>query len=344
MSDRRILVTGGAGFVGYHLARRLAADEGDAITLLDDFSRGRSDAELHELSALENVELVTGDVCEPDTWSRLDAAFDEVYHLAAIIGVRNVLERPYDVVRVNGLSTINLVDWLARNRGSKVLFSSTSEVYAWTRRFHELPIPTPEAVPLSLTDLRDPRSSYAGSKIFGELAISHGCRSIGAAYVIVRYHNVYGPRMGSEHVIPEVYERAHRGQNPLTVYSASHRRAFCYVTDAVEATIAAMRSTAADGETINIGNDQEEVTIRELAQRILAQAGLRRQIDEVEAANDPIERRSPDLSRARTLLGFEPRVSLDEGLRQTIDWYAERLDRAVPSADTEPAETAEGPA
>jgi UDP-glucose 4-epimerase/UDP-glucuronate decarboxylase len=330
VSERRILITGGAGFVGFHLAQRLAADEADRITLLDNFSRGRLDHELEELAARPNVELVTGDLCDRSTWATLERGYDELFHLAAVIGVKNVLERPQEVIRTNALSTLFLLDWLAEDGAEKILFSSTSEAYAWTHRVRELPIPTPEDVPLTLTDLGDPRSSYAGSKIFGELAVTHACRAAGKRFVIVRYHNVYGPRMGSEHVIPELFQRATAGQDPLTVYSANHCRAFCYVSDAVDATIAAMRVPSADGATINVGNDGEEILIGDLAERILALANLRVRIAPTEAANDPIERRCPDLSRARALLGFEPRVGLDEGLRLTLDWYARSLELHPP--------------
>ena len=206
-----------------------------------------------------------------------------------------------------------------------MLFSSTSETYAWTQHFHELPIPTPESSPLALTDLADPRSSYAGSKIFGELAVTQYCLAHRKPFVIVRYHNVYGPRMGSEHVIPELFERARSGEDPLTVYSVDHRRAFCYVSDAVEATVAAMREPAAEGLTINVGNDREEISIGELAERLLEYANVEVAISPGEAANDPVKRRCPDLSRARTLLGYEPRVTLAEGLEQTLAWYADRL-------------------
>jgi nucleoside-diphosphate-sugar epimerase len=325
VSGRRILVTGGAGFIGWHLTKRLAAEKGDTVVLLDDFSRAARDEELEEVLRLPNVELVTGDVCEPTTWAGLDGRFDEVYHLAAIIGVKHVLERPHEVVRVNALSTVFLLEWLTRGGGEKILFSSTSEAYAWTQRFHELPIPTPEDVPLSLTDLADPRSSYAGSKIFGELAVTQWCRMHEKPFVIVRYHNVYGPRMGNEHVIPELFQRALAGQSPLVVYSADHRRAFCYVSDAVECTVAAMRAPAAEGATINIGNDREEVTIRELAESLLEHAAVSVALSPQDAANDPVPRRSPDLGVARRLLGYEPRVPLADGLPRTLAWYAEKL-------------------
>jgi UDP-glucose 4-epimerase/UDP-glucuronate decarboxylase len=128
--------------------------------------------------------------------------------------------------------------------------------------------------------------------------------------------------MGNDHVIPELYGRARRGENPLAVYSSDHSRAFCYVSDAVEATLRAMRVPAASGRTINVGNDREEVTIGELARRLLRMAGIDAAIEPRPAANDPIKRRCPDISLARTLLDFEPRVGLDAGLRETLAWYA----------------------
>ena len=165
-------------------------------------------------------------------------------------------------------------------------------------------MPTPENVPLTLTTLADPRSSYAGSKIFGELAVNQYCRVHDKRFVVVRYHNVYGPRMGHEHVIPELLERTLAGEDPLVVYSAEHTRAFCYVADAVDATVAAMREPGADGQTINIGNDREEVTIADLASRLLTHTDLTPAIEPGVAANDPIKRRCPDLSRARALLAL----------------------------------------
>ena len=326
MSGRRILITGGAGFVGYHLAQALSQEHADEVTLLDNLSRGVQDDELSALTERPNVTLVIGDLREVGVWDELEGSYDEVYHLAAVIGVRKVVEHPAEVIRTNALSTLHLLDWLVDGGGSKVLFSSTSEAYAWTQHFHELPVPTPEDVPLSLTDLADTRSSYAGSKIFGELAVTHYCRAHGTPFAIVRYHNVYGPRMGNEHVIPELYERARSGEDPLTVYSVEHHRAFCYVSDAVTATVAAMREPAAEGWTINVGNDREEVPIGELAERLLRVAGIEKTISAQKAASDPVKRRCPDLTRARELLGYEPRVMLDDGLERTLAWYADRLD------------------
>lgn len=319
--SRRILITGGAGFVGCHLARRLAAEPGTELLLADNFVRGRRDPELEALAALPQVRVQEADLTTPAAFEALGGGFDEVYHLAAIIGVENVLKRPHDVVRVNALSTLHLLDWMVRGGGSRLLFASTSEAYAWTQAFHPLPIPTPEAVPLALTDLSNPRSSYAGSKMFGELAVTQYGLMHGLPFSIVRFHNVYGPRMGNEHVIPQLYKRALAGESPLRVYSADHRRAFCHISDALDLTIAALRRPEGQGRTFNVGNDQAEVTMGDLAARILAWAGRPDAIEPLPAANDPIARRCPDITLAREILGYAPRFSLDEGLDDTLRWY-----------------------
>lgn len=328
--ERRVLITGGAGFVGFHLAEALAREPQTRILLVDNFVRGRKDEDLERLTNLPNVEVRAADLTDPAVFGTLGSGYDEVYHLAAIIGVENVLARPHEVIRVNAMSTLLLLDWAVKGGARKVLFSSTSEAYAWTQQFHALPIPTPEAVPLALTDLKNPRSSYAGSKIFGELAVTQYGLMHGMPITIVRYHNVYGPRMGHEHVIPQVYKRVLGGETPLKVYSPEHQRAFCYVSDAVEATIAGMRRPEADGATINIGNDRAEVTIQRLAGMIQTWAQKTALQDPQPAAHDPIARRVPDITAARRLLGFEPKVDLPAGLDLTLRWYAHAYGASTP--------------
>ena len=322
--SRRVLVTGGAGFIGLHLVARLAAEPDTEVVVADDFSRGRRDEALAELVDGGAVRTVDVDLTRSETLDALGPGpFDEVFHLAAILGVERVLAQPLRVLDVNLGGTLALLHWLDGVEHGRLLLASTSEVYAWTRRFHELSVPTPEDVPLAVTDLDDPRSSYAASKIAAELAVTQWARAGGGEHTIVRYHNVYGPRMGHDHVIPQIYARAAAGQDPLVVYSPQHRRAFCFVDDAVEATLLAIRSDAAAGATINVGNDLEEVSIEELARRLLVAGDLpARELDGQAAANDPVDRRCPDVTRARELLGYQPRVPLDEGLRRTLAWYA----------------------
>jgi UDP-glucose 4-epimerase/UDP-glucuronate decarboxylase len=324
---RKILVTGGAGFIGLHLCQRLARDPDNQVVLADNFIRGRLDPDLERLAECANVRLVTGDLTQRAVFEEIGQGYDEVYHLAAIIGVRNVLSRPHEVLRVNCLAVLNLLEWFAAGGGRRLLFASTSEAYAWTLQFYDLPIPTPEDVPLSITDCREPRASYAGSKILGEMMVSQYGAAYRKPYIIVRYHNVYGPRMGNQHVIPELYQRAAGGENPLTVFSADHTRAFCYVSDTVAATILAMRTDAACGLTINIGNDEEEIAIAKLAARLLSVSGIDAVIRPGISRHDPITRRCPDISLARRILGYRPQVNLDEGLARTLAWYARQTSR-----------------
>jgi UDP-glucose 4-epimerase/UDP-glucuronate decarboxylase len=321
---KRVLITGGAGFIGFHLARRIATEPATEILLVDNLSRGKREAGLEALLSRPNVQLVCGDLTQPDVYQLLTGAFDEVYHFAAIVGVRNVIERPHEVLRINAVATLRLLEWYVQGPSRRLLFASTSEAYAWTQKFHPLPIPTPEDVPLALTDLDNPRLSYAASKMFGELLVRQFCRVHGREFVIVRFHNVYGPRMGNEHVIPELYRKAAAGQNPLPVFSASHQRAFCYVSDAVECVLRAIRDPAGAGHVFNVGNDEEEIEIGELATRILRVLKLDYSIAPQQAANDPINRRCPDIGKARRILGYAPRVSLNEGLAETLAWYAQR--------------------
>ena len=322
-----MLVTGGAGFIGLHLARRLV-ELGDDVTIADDFSRGVHDVELDQIA--EHATLVTLDVTDRAAFNVLQGPFDETYHLAGVLGVKRVMQEPLRVIDVNLGGTLNLLRWLDEYEGGRVVLASTSEVYAWTRQFYELPVPTPEDVPLALTDLAAPRSSYAASKMVAELAISQWASARAREHVVLRYHNVYGPRMGYDHVIPQILQRALAGQDPLVVFSPHHRRAFCYVSDAVNATIAAARTSSARGATINIGNDREECSIEELARRLVAAARLTCNLKGEPATHDPVERRCPDITRAKALLGYEPEVGLDAGLEATVAWYrADLSEKAV---------------
>jgi len=318
---KKILITGGAGFIGYHLTRRLCREPDTEVILIDNFQRGRRDGDLESVLDEPNVTCIEGDLTGEEIFREIGNGYDEVYHLAAMIGVRHILDHPDKALRTNALSTLNLLDWWVTGGGGKLLLASTSEAYSWTRTFHDLPLPTPEDVPLALTDLDNPRSSYAGSKIFKELALRQYGKQHAKPFTIVRYHNVYGPRMGMDHVIPELFARARAEERPLKVYSADHRRAFCYLDDAIEATVRAMRTPAADGETINIGNDACESTIGDLALKILDIAGAPSEIDPIDAPHDHIARRLPDITKMKRILHFVPSVGLDEGLEKTLAWY-----------------------
>jgi UDP-glucose 4-epimerase/UDP-glucuronate decarboxylase len=315
----RILVLGGAGFIGYHLAVRLA-DEGHALTLVDDLSRGRADTALAALCARPGVRFVQADLTAPGALDALPRDWDQVYMLAAVVGVRNVERDPARVLRTNTLALQQVLDWLPAT-GETLFFASTSEVYAGSVALGLVPIPTGEDVALTIPDAGAPRAAYALSKILGEAAVIHAGRARGLRWVIGRYHNVYGPRMGADHVVPELALRAIRREDPFRLYGARQRRAFCHVADAVDATLGLTGTEAAWGHVVNIGNDAEETVIEDLAELVLRRAGYRPAVERVPAPSGSPERRCPDLRRLRALTGLAPKVSLETGLAETFDWY-----------------------
>jgi UDP-glucose 4-epimerase/UDP-glucuronate decarboxylase len=316
----RALLLGGAGFIGLHLARRLVAD-GHAVTIVDDFSRGREDADLDALRAHENVEVVSADLTDPVTYATLPHGWDQIYLLAAVVGVRNVAKDPARVVRVITLVAMHLLDWI--QPGERVFFASTSEVYAGGVDAGVVDVPTAEDVPTMISDITAPRFAYAASKLLGEAAFIHTSRAKGFDAVVGRFHNVYGPRMGADHVIPEMSLRAQAGENPFRVPGADQFRAFCHVDDAVEAMVRLMATPEAAGRIVHIGNDREETNIGDLASLVLRVAGAEVAVEASPAPPGSVRRRCPDLGRLRTLTGYEPKVSLEEGVRATYAWYAE---------------------
>lgn len=321
----RALVLGGAGFIGVHLARRLAED-GYTLTLVDDLSRGRADADLERLLARRGVSFVERDLTHAD-WARgLDTAWDQVYMLAAVVGVRNVETDPARVIRVNTRAMLNVLDWLP-GRGEVFFFASTSETYAGGVLAGVVPVPTPEEVPLSVPDVAAPRFAYAASKILGEAAVIHAARARGLRFLIGRFHNVYGPRMGADHVVPELALRALRREDPFRLYGGQQRRAFCHAADAVEAMTRLMATPTAWGQIVNIGNDQEETAIEDLLELILRATGFRPRIERLPAPRGSVGRRCPDLGRLRALTGFAPKVALEPGVRETLAWYREAWPR-----------------
>jgi UDP-glucose 4-epimerase/UDP-glucuronate decarboxylase len=321
----RALILGGAGFIGYHLAARLAND-GYTLTLVDDLSRGRRDPVLETLCARPGVTLIQADLTRPDALAALPRGWDQVYMLAAVVGVRNVETDPARVVRTNTLALMHLLDWLGSESGA-LFFASTSETYAGGVSAGTVPVPTAEDVPLTIEDIRAPRFAYAASKILGEAAVIHTARARGLHAVIGRFHNVYGPRMGVDHVIPELSLRALRREDPFRVYGADQRRAFCHVSDAVEAMLRLMAAQTAWGQIVNIGNDTEETRVEDLARLVLKLARIAPALERVPAPAGSVARRCPDLGRLRALTGFSPKVSLETGVGETFAWYREWRER-----------------
>lgn len=320
----RVLITGGAGFIGLHLARLLIA-RGAQVTLVDNFFRGSLDPDLQALGS--GINMIEYDLTKPLPEQLVASDYTQVYHLAAIVGVRYSNEIPHVVMRTNLLAVLNLLDWCKQGEHLTLCFASTSEVYAGSVALNHAPIPTPEDVPLTVLDLSLPRASYASSKIVGEQLCLNYARAFGIPLRIVRYHNVYGPRMGTEHVIPQFIQRLLERENPFHIYGAWQSRAFCYIDDAIEATVRLMDLPNPEPLTMNIGNDREEIQIVNLARRLFAMVGFSPELSIHSPPPGSPERRCPDLEHLRHLIGYEPKVGLEPGLWQTYTWYKQDWER-----------------
>lgn len=315
----RALITGGAGFIGAHLAAALLR-QGARVVLVDDLSRAVPDRDFAALRGDPGVDFVQRDLLAPDAFRGLGTDFDLIFHFAAIVGVASVVRQPYKVLRDNvGLLT-NVIDFAAREqRLRRLVFASTSEVYAGSAAQLDLPVPTPEDVPIALPSLREPRTSYLLSKLYGEAL----CLQSGLPCTIIRPHNIYGPRMGLSHVIPQLLERAFKAPpgGRLTVYSPSHWRAFCYVSDATETIRRLALAEEALGAVFNVGSQADEIAMRDLAERVAGTVGKPLTVEAgPDTPGSPI-RRCPDMTRTVEVTGQVPGIGLDEGLRRTFHWY-----------------------
>ncbi|MFC0105736.1 NAD-dependent epimerase/dehydratase family protein [Kibdelosporangium aridum] len=318
MTQPTALVLGGAGFIGLHLCRRLI-DDGFAVTVVDDFSRGRDDPHLAAL----RMDVIQADLTDPASYRAIPHGWTHVYQLVAVVGVRYFENEPARTLRVNTLSVMHMLDWLEPGEDTKVFFASTSETYAGGVTAGVVPVPTPETVPLMVEDITAPRFAYGISKMLGEAAVVHTATAKGFPYVIARFHNVYGPRMGAAHVIPELSLRAMRRENPFVVYGTDQYRAFCYVDDAVEAITRVMSTEDLIGEIVHVGNDTEHTRIGDLADLVLDVAGFAPERVDKPAPPGSVARRCPDLTKLRDRTGYEPKIALAEGVQRTFEWYRE---------------------
>lgn len=324
---RNALVTGGSGFIGFRLAKHLHS-LGRNITIVDNFSRGAKDEEFDFFRRKNGIKIISADMRSTDFFASLDSCYDEIYHLAAVNGTKNFYEFPELVLEVNILALMNMLKWINKDNCGKFIFSSSSEAYAGTiteyGQYCDY-IPTKEDIPLTVNDVFNPRFSYGGSKLIGELLTINFLNAKNVNYSIVRYHNIYGERMGFDHVIPEFCRRIYDKIDPFPIFGGEETRAFCYVLDAVKATAAVMESNNTVKQIIHIGNSGEEVQIKYLAELLLSIAHASPKIDIKGSPSGSVKRRCPDTGKLKTLTGFEAEINLEQGLRLSFDWYMHKF-------------------
>ena len=307
------LVAGGSGFIGSHLCEYLLG-KGERVIAVDNLGSGSKD-NVQGLLEMDRFKLIRQDVREP---LEIDDRIDHIYNLASRASPADFSEHPVEILMTNSQGTYNLIN-LAQDKNARFLMASTSECYG-----------DPEVSPQPETywgrvNPVGPRSCYDESKRFSEALTMAYVRNHGLDGRIIRIFNTYGPKMRLDdgRVVPNFVTQALTGK-PMTVYGDGNQtRSFCYVSDLVRG-IYLMMHADTNGEVVNLGNPVE-MTVLEFARKIKAMTGNASEIVfSPMPENDPLQRR-PDIGKAKRLLGWEPLVGLDQGLKLTIDWFKTRL-------------------
>ena len=319
----RILITGGAGFIGSNLVDVLM-EQGHEVTVIDNLSVGKACNIEHHLES-DHFHFVNDSILNVNTLERLVRQSDLIYHLAAVVGVKYVVDDPLGAAITNVRGTENVLE-LAFKYWVRTVIASSSEIYGKSTE-----VPLRETSDRLLGPTTVGRWSYSDAKAIDEyFALAYAKK--GLPVVIVRYFNAYGPRLdptGYGSVIAKFVTQALRGE-PLTVYdNGKQTRCFTYVADTVEGTIRAATAREGVGQVFNIGSSRE-TTVNELAGLIRQLSGSDLEVVHIPYASaygsdfEETRRRVPDVARARDVLGFEAQVPLEEGLRRTFEWFRNR--------------------
>lgn len=313
----KVLVTGGQGFIGASLIQKLLT-KGYQVRCLDNrFRRG--------VGRLENVasqiELIEGDIRDAALVQKATQDIDIVFHLACINGTRYFYEIPEQVLEVSVKGALNTLEASIQHGVQKYVLASSSEVYQNPPK-----IPTAEDVPISLDDVKNPRYSYAGGKLLSELLAINYLRNCPTAAIVFRPHNIYGPNMGWEHVIPELFQKIKSASRNWAVNkiklniqgTGRETRSFCYIDDCVEGILIAAEM-GSDGEIYHVGT-QDEITIQSLIKEMGTLLNVEVEIVPGTKREGSTSRRCPDISKMKRL-GYQPKTSLRKGLTATLDWY-----------------------
>ena len=315
----RVLITGGAGFIGYHLAK-YHQGKGDEVLIFDNFYKKKTrDKEFLNLIKKKNVRFFNVNLNNKINLKKFNYPYiDTVYHLAAINGTSLFYKIPLEVFTSNVRMLINFIDWLKTKKIKKIIYSSSSEVYAQSYFLNLIKIPTNEEALIAFKYPIQDRFSYGLSKFFGEYLISGFLKTYKINGCTVRFHNIYGPRMGNKHVIPQLINRAKQTKKVLKIYGGKQTRAFCYVDDAVKYLYLLSKKNKFKHKLYNIGNEKEEIQIKNLIKIILNKMKKKLIIKDLGEPKGSVRRRCPNMKRLIKYTKHKPTVDLESGLDKII--------------------------
>lgn len=306
--DKKVLVTGGAGFLGSEVTKQLCEMNAN-VTILDDFSSGK----MEYIKKLGDLKILKGNICDKEDVSKALKNQELVIHLAALPFIPDSYYYPEEFFKVNAMGTVNIMlEAIQSETVKKFIHISSSEVYG-----------TAKYVPMDENHPTCPHSTYAVSKLAGDRAVFTMHKEHDFPTVIVRPFNSYGPNITQPYIIPEIVLQLLAMNNPIRLGNIESARDFTYVEDTAQAIIMASTSKKAIGETINIGSGRE-IKIRDLTFLMAKLLGKQVKIETDSTRFRPfdVERLCCNYAKAKKILGWEPKVSLEDGLRKTIKWIA----------------------
>tara|TARA_X000000950_G_scaffold225907_1_gene272592 strand:+ start:6179 stop:7144 length:966 start_codon:yes stop_codon:yes gene_type:complete len=309
----KILITGGAGFIGSYLANRLF-DEGNNVHIVDNQIRGDYDR------LKKGIKIFNLDLTDYSQLEVLEKDYNWIFHLAAINGTDNFYKIQSKVFEVGVKSCLNIYDYFKFSEAS-IIVASSAEVYQNPKI-----IPTDESVPLIIPDISNPRYSYGGSKIFSELLVMNYGLDYFKKSIIFRPHNIYGPNMGFKHVLPQIINKVKNANENNSgsielIGDGSETRAFCYIDDLIDGLLLLMLK-GKDKQIYHIGNDHE-IEIKELANIITKNINKNIIVNPGEFTHlGGTPRRCPDISKIKHL-GYKPKIDIKEGVKLSVEWYME---------------------
>jgi nucleoside-diphosphate-sugar epimerase len=319
VTGKRIVITGGAGFIGSHLVERLA--DHNTVVVFD--SLHRDALQFTDLARHRNVRVIRGDVLDRDAVRQAMRGADLVIHAAAIAGIYSVGQKVSRTLEVNLLGTVNVLDAAVQERVGQVVEFSTSEVYG------PFVYRGKEKDQLSIGPTGEPRWVYALSKLAGEFFSYAYAADHGLKVLSVRPFNIYGPRQVGEGAIRQMVLRALANEDITVFNDGTQVRSWCFVSDFVDGIQRALETDLGGHMTLNLGNPQATITVFGLAEAIIRLTASSSKIVFRPHPGPEVEMRVPDISVAHERLGFAPRIGLDEGIRRAVAWYREHAVQGV---------------
>jgi UDP-glucose 4-epimerase len=308
VKNKTILVTGGTGFIGTALTK-LLLDKGANVRTLD-----LSDK--IDIIGYDNLKTYRGSIMDDDNVTLAVSGCDYVIHLAAMLGVGKTETERLKTLNTNIYGVKNMLDECVKAKVKKIVFSSSSEVYG-----EQTELPIAETNPLN------PKSIYAVTKLVGEEYLKAYKQKYGLDYTIVRYHNAYGPRQNNNFVMSKFINQVLNWEQPTIYGKGNQIRCFCYVDDIANGTYLSLINEDANSEIFNIGNDKEPIGMKDLAKKIMKIYGRNLQFKYIDldksdrTVGREIFNRVPDINKAKKILGYKPKIKLEDGIKKTIKWW-----------------------